>query len=131
MEADEAQTDDSSNYYGGLKVMGVIDRQVSSLILALQESPEYREYRRQEKRLQKNPELKERVDQFRRENYVAQGNSLGEDWEEVIERLDKESSHLRKIPEVNAYLDAELALCRLIQRTVSKITAGIAMDIPL
>lgn len=111
--------------------MGIIDRQVSSLILALQESPEYREYRHQENILGQTPELKARVNHFRNENYIAQSSAKGEEWEATIERLAIESEQLRKIPEVNAYLDAELALCKLIQRTVSKITAGVAMDIPL
>lgn len=111
--------------------MSAIDRQVSSLILALQESPEYREYRRQEDELGKDPELKARVNQFRMENYTTQSSIPGEAWSEAIERLAMESAQLRKIPQVNAYLDAELALCRLVQRTVSKITAGIAMDVPI
>ena len=111
--------------------MGTIDRQVSSLILALQESPEYQDYRKQEKILNQNPALKERVDQFRRENFTTQTQIMGEEWSDAIERLTVESAQLRKIPEVNAFLDAELALCKLIQRTVSMITAGVALDIPI
>lgn len=111
--------------------MGTIDSQVSSLILALQASSEYQEYRRQEKILKQNPGLKERVDQFRRENYRTQTQVMGEEWSAAIERLSAESAELRKIPEVSAFLDAELAICKLIQRTVSKITAGIALDIPI
>ena len=37
---------------------------------------------------------------------------------------------LRKIPEVNAYLDAELALCKLLQKIGRTVTEGIDMMIP-
>ena len=47
-----------------------------------------------------------------------------------MDELVKESEELRKIPEVNAYLDAELALCRLIQKITRELTWGIGLDIP-
>lgn len=110
--------------------MSVIDKQASSLILAIQESKEYREYRKQEAILAKNPELKARVNLFRKENFESQAEAQVDTWESVMEQLAWEEDELRRIPQISAYLDAELALCRLVQRTVSKITAGIAIDTP-
>ena len=48
----------------------------------------------------------------------------------LAEVLSRESEELRRIPQVNAYLDAELALCRMMQRICRTLTEGIEMDIP-
>ena len=42
----------------------------------------------------------------------------------------RESEELRRFPEVNAYLDAELALCRMMQKICRTLTDGIDMNIP-
>lgn len=46
------------------------------------------------------------------------------------EQLARESEELRSFPEVNAYLDAELALCRMMQKICRTLTDGIEMNIP-
>ena len=48
----------------------------------------------------------------------------------VAEQLSRESAELRRIPEVNAYLDAELALCKMMQRICRELTEGIDMHVP-
>ena len=49
---------------------------------------------------------------------------------EEMNRLEQESEELRKIPQVNAYLDAELAVCRLMQKIFMDLSNGIQMHIP-
>lgn len=49
----------------------------------------------------------------------------------LAEVLSRESEELRRIPQVNAYLDAELDLCRMLQRICRTLTEDIEMDIPL
>ena len=44
--------------------------------------------------------------------------------------MGKESAELRRHPEVNAYLDAELALCKMMQRICIKLGEGIDIDVP-
>ena len=46
------------------------------------------------------------------------------------EQLNQESASLRQNQRVNAYLDAELALCRLMQRICRTLVAGIDIQIP-
>ena len=48
----------------------------------------------------------------------------------AVEQMGKESAELRRHPEVNAYLDAELALCKMMQKICVKLAEGIDMDIP-
>ena len=49
---------------------------------------------------------------------------------EVVEQMRKESAEQRRHPEVNAYLDAELALCKMMQRICIKLGEGIDIDVP-
>lgn len=110
--------------------MDIIERNVQILISVIRQSSVYKEYKKQEEILSKQPELKERVNRFRAGNYRTQRETQKEFLFEKMDELVKESEELRKIPEVNAYLDAELALCRLLQKTTRELTCGIGLDIP-
>ena len=107
-----------------------IDERINELLEAIKESPEYVEFQKQNEILKKNPELKERVDTFREDNYKVQNECNPEDLFDVVELMGKESAELRRHPEVNAYLDAELALCKMMQKISVKLTEGIDMDVP-
>ena len=48
----------------------------------------------------------------------------------MAEHLTRESAELRRIPEVNAYLDAELAICRMMQRVCKELTEGLDIHTP-
>ncbi len=110
--------------------MDKIDKSVEMLLQAVRGSDIYREYKEQEEKLCLNPELMERVNQFRANNYHLQREAESQGLFRVTDKLIKESSQLRKIPEVNAYLDAELALCKLLQRVGRIVTEEIDMLIP-
>lgn len=63
-------------------------------------------------------------DNFRLQN-EERGNLLQD-----AEQLARESAELRRNPEVNAYLDAELALCRMMQQICKTLTDGIEIKVP-
>lgn len=110
--------------------MDEIDKSVERLLQSVRGSDIYREYKKQEEKLCLNPELMERVNQFRTNNYHLQREAESQGLFRATDKLIKESSQLRKIPEVNAYLDAELALCKLLQRIGRVVTEEIDMLIP-
>ena len=110
--------------------MNAIDENVSALLKAVRDSREYREYMKQEQLLDENPELKARVYQWRGNTFRLQNESDRGGLFEVAEQLYRESKELRKNPQVNAYLDAELALCKLMQRICFRLTEGIHIQIP-
>ena len=107
-----------------------IDENISSLLEAFKESPEYVEFQKQNEILKQKPELKKRVDDFRGDNYRVQNECGSDNLFDVVEQMGKESAELRRHPEVNAYLDAELALCKMMQKICVKLAEGIDMDIP-
>lgn len=107
-----------------------IEESIKGLLEAIKESPEYLEFQKQSNILKKKPELKERVDTFRADNYKVQNECDSDNLFEVVEQMGKESAELRRHPEVNAYLDAELALCKVMQRICIKLGEGIDIDVP-
>lgn len=110
--------------------MGETGRCVQELLSAIRMRDEYVEYKIQEGRLERNPELKKRVDQFRAANFRLQSGADKEELFQVAQRIEQESAELRKDAQVNAYLDAELALCRLMQGIYKSLTEGIEIQTP-
>jgi len=129
LEANKEKTDDTADHYGGLTMDG-INRSIHMLIQSVKKSSVYKEYRLQEEILNQNPELAERVRQFRSDNFRLQNEADRSNMFHLAEELSRESEELRRIPQVNAYLDAELALCRMLQRICRTLTEGIEMDVP-
>ena len=107
-----------------------IEESIKGLLEAIKESPEYLEFQKQSDILKKKPELKARVDTFRADNYKVQNECDSDNLFEVAEQMGKESAELRRHPEVNAYLDAELALCKMMQIICIKLGEGIDIDVP-
>ena len=95
--------------------MDAVNRNIHLLLNSIQKSDVYRTYKKQEAILEKNPELASRVQHFRSDNFRLQNEERGNLIQDA-EQLARESAELRRNPEVNAYLDAELALCRMMQK---------------
>lgn len=110
--------------------METINRNIHMLIQSVKKSSVYKEYRLQEQILNQNQELAQRVRQFRSENFRLQNEEDRGRMFQLADELSRESAELRRNPQVNAYLDAELALCRMMQRICRMLTEGIEMDIP-
>ena len=110
--------------------MDSISRNIQILLSVLKRSDEYLEYRKQEAILKQNPELMARVDQFRADNFKMQNEADRDNLLQVTDQLARESGELRRIPEVNAYLDAELALCKMLQRVSRAVVEGMDIHTP-
>lgn len=100
------------------------------LIEAIKDSSEYRLYKQAEAALDEDPLLKRRVDDFNRANYRLHTQKDPQKLFQGIRALDEESLALRKIPQVNAYLQAELDLCKLLQYISLEINGGIDIHVP-
>ena len=104
-----------------------LEESISRLLASIKESAEYIEFEKQKEILSQDPDLKKRVDA---KNYRIQSQCSSDQLFEVVEQMGKESAELRRLPLVNAYLDAEIALCRMIQRIYMELTDGIDFDTP-
>ncbi len=103
-----------------------IERSTWELLQEIRESHIYREYREQEEKLRADPALAKRVRAFRAANFHMQQGSRDVD----VDWVHNEQILMRRIPEVNEYLDAELDLCRLVQKICRTLTEGLEFDTP-
>ena len=72
----------------------------------------------------------EKLLEFRGDNFRLQNQSDKDELFQIEEQLNQESASLRQNLKVNAYLEAELALCRLMQRICRTLVDGIDIQIP-
>ena len=110
--------------------MSRVETALEELIAAVIVSEEYREYDRQKQKqiMKEQPELKAQIDRFRQENFELQ-NSVQSD--ELFDRTDEFSRRLeefRKNPLVDAFLNAELDFCRMIQEINGKIVEAVNFE---
>lgn len=110
--------------------MDLINKNIQLLLSSIKKSDIYKEYKKQEENISRYPKLCQRLDQFRADNFRLQNESDKENLFHVAEQLAKESAELRRTPEVNAYLDAELAMCRMMQRICKQLMEGIEIHTP-
>ena len=110
--------------------METVNRNIHALLNSIQKCQIYKDFKKQETILNKNPELAKRVQHFRAEHFRLQNEGDPAEILARAEKLSRESEELRSFPEVNAYLDAELALCRMMQKICRTLTDGIEMNIP-
>ena len=72
MEENKEKTDDPSDHHGGINTMDKVTECLNALIEEMRESRAYQNYLCMEQELEKDPELKSRVDDYRIRNYRLQ-----------------------------------------------------------
>lgn len=77
----------------------------------------------------KDPELKSRVDDYRIRNYRLQ-QSENVDLYDAVDSLERDSYALHKSEKANAYLEAELEVCKMVQKVQDCISEAIRIGVP-
>lgn len=94
----------------------------------IQQSDTYKEYLYQRERLKKQPELYEKVNEYRQRNFDLQNETDSEDILDRIEAFEREYATFCENPLVEAFLDAETAFCRMMQEVNMLLTAQIDFE---
>ncbi len=82
---------------------------------ALHETKVYQEYLDAKEALKQDKERWETLQQYRKKRYEIQQLAGGDELYERMESFVLEEQQYRMNPQVAAFLDAELALCRMMQ----------------
>ncbi|MBQ6806679.1 MAG: YlbF family regulator [Lachnospiraceae bacterium] len=106
----------------------IVIKAVEKLVEEIKKSDIYIEYDCQRDKLKKQPELFERVKEFRQRNFELQNSEQGDDLFEKIDAFEKEYEKFREIPLVEDFLSAELAFCRMMQDVNMQITAELDFE---
>lgn len=102
---------------------------LDALIEEMRESRAYQNYLWMEEELEKDPDLKSRVDDYRIRNYRLQ-QSENVDLYDAVDSLERDSYALRKSEKANAYLEAELEVCKMVQKVQDRISEEIRIGVP-
>ena len=95
----------------------------------IQESDTYKEYFYQREKIKKQPELYEKVNEYRQKNFDLQNESDSEDLFDRMEAFEREYAKFRENPLVEDFLRAELAFCRMMQNINVWLTAEIDFEL--
>ncbi len=138
MEEDETQTDDPADHHGcGIKkqtiqrtedAMKNVEQAVNEFIGCVKDSETYQKYMQERKRLEMFPDLKQRIDEYRKNLYLLQNTEDGDTLFDEVEQLEAEGTSLRDNRLVSDFLAAELAFCRMMQEIYTWITAELEFD---
>ncbi len=120
-EIDEA--DDLNASYSRLT------REMDAFVKIIRETPEYRNYQAQSKRLAENPELKEAADSLRMDNYEMHMTASDEDITEEALKFASDNEDLCREPAVHDYLMAEASFCKMMQEVLDCLVKGIFDEI--
>jgi cell fate (sporulation/competence/biofilm development) regulator YlbF (YheA/YmcA/DUF963 family) len=103
------------------------DRIIHEFTERLKDTQEYRLYEIKRDKVREYPGLQGEINEYRRRNFMLQ-NSGGEVFDE-IDAFEKEFEEFRSNPVVEGYLQAELAVCRMVQNIYTQIAEAIDLDL--
>lgn len=88
----------------------------------------YREYDFQKNKLKKQPELFQKVNEYRQKNFDLQHGKEGEELCEKMEQFEREYESFRENPLVDDFLKEELAFCRMMQDINIRLTTELHFE---
>ncbi len=107
-----------------------IRKALEQFLEALQESPAFKDYKYQQKRIKKVPGLAGRINEYRAKRFEFQ-KYTGEDLFEKVDEFQREYQSLKEEPIAREYLAAELEICRLVQEINMAIDELVDIDMEL
>ena len=99
------------------------------LSAALRGSEAYKAFREVSRKVSEEPQLRQRLDEFRKKSYLLQNGNNAYDLFDDVQNLEREYEDMRKNPVIQEYLAAELQICRIIQRCADEILTSVDMEI--
>lgn len=98
------------------------------LISAVLESREYQDFLRIKEKVSEDPELRRKINEFRRHNFEVQNSAEVSDMYEEIDKMYKEYEEFRKNVLVDEFLKRELRVCRMIQKVSIDLISAVDLD---
>ncbi len=92
---------------------------VRNFIDCIKDTPEYKEFVEQKRRIEEHPELKEKAEALREKNLELQSklDEKGDNLEQVMKFAD-ENEDVFMEPMINGYMTAEAAFCRIVREVL-------------
>lgn len=101
----------------------------TSLIHAIRDSREYREFCQVKRTVAEKPELKAQITEFRKENFRLQNMEQSENLFYAVEEFRKRKDEFLQNPLVVEYLRCELAMCRMMQKIALSVVESVDLEL--
>ena len=106
----------------------MVDVKTAELAQAVADSEEYKSYLHYLEEIKKQPELYEKVCDYRRRNFELQNMDVADNMFDEVMRFQMENAGIRKNELVNEFLKAELSVCRMLQGITRVIADSVELD---
>lgn len=110
--------------------MNDIELSTVRLIDSIRQGEAYRRYVDCEKALSIYPGLEEQLDKLRRDTIEMYSTMSGDELLAHCDELTRRHQEMQKIPEVNAYIEAEAELCSEVRRVYRSVIDSIGIRMP-
>lgn len=107
-----------------------IRESVDALVESIRTSDEYQTYLSCEETLAQCPEIFDRIRDLRRKTIEIYSNPENHDLIAASGQLLNEFGDLDRIPDVNAYLEAEEEMVRILREVSRAVTGNVRLKIP-
>ena len=111
-----------------------MDKQIiectDQLIESIMTSTDYMDYRRSHKALGQFPGVIDQIMELRKQTIELYHTEEEEDILAGTEELGRQYEELQRIPEVNAFLEAEEELVRVLKEVSGKIINSVELQVP-
>ena len=111
-----------------MKEVALILETPSVLVDTIKSTSMYTEFQSALEDLRRYPELKALADEFRAQKFLAYHSLKGQVSFADFADLEEKRVELADYPQIERYLNAEVALCRVLQEVESHLTAGMCFD---
>lgn len=105
-----------------------VRRKLEELVKAIRSSEEYLVFEEAKKRLDEAPSERKRADDFRRRNFEFQNSEESLSAQAQV-AMHHERETLRRNPLIDAYLNAELVMCRLLRQVSLGVMESADLDL--
>lgn len=106
-----------------------IEELKKELTNSILDSEEYKEFKRLDEEIDRNPDLRRAVDEFRKRVFEVVNNDDIEDAYTAMVNLNIEYSDMRRQDLVNRYLTAEICFSSLVKDVIKSIVDPIDMEL--
>ena len=101
----------------------------AALVEAIRDSDAYRKFMDVKRKVDSNPELRKKLNDFRKRSYELQNRKDGSDLYKEMERFEVEYHEIRKDPMISEFLQCEVEICRIMQRINLNLALAVDLDI--
>lgn len=102
--------------------MTQVERALEEFMESFRQSDVCREYEAQKEKIKQYPDVKAKIDEFRRRNFELQSSVPEDRLMDELERFQNEYESFREIPMVRDFLAAELDYCRTLQDVIARVS---------